>query len=108
MIWTETYKSLGVIPEGKKMNMVYKMVSSSKTVKRTPDGKGFLITASCGCTVAAFNEKSGTLNVEYVPSKVPVHLVQAGQNRYTTTKYITVKYTDDTEDKLSFSATVTT
>lgn len=69
------------------------------------------IITSCGCTLATLDTKKKQLKVKFSPSKLPVHLKKNGVTSYETTKKITIKYvdlSDDTEheDTLKFTTTV--
>lgn len=50
------------------------------------------IGTSCGCTSAVFNKKENAIIVEYLPSKIPVHLKQKGIHTISTEKYVQVHY----------------
>jgi len=102
--WERTDKELGNVFENTSHEIIFKM-TGDKTIARNAIG-AYKITTSCGCSDAVWNEATKTLQVDFRAGEVPVHLRTQGQRGFTSTKYITITYSDDTTEKLSFTATI--
>jgi len=102
--WERTDKELGNVFENTSHEIIFKM-KGDKAIAKNAIG-AYKITTSCGCSDAVWNEKSKVLKVNYNAGEIPVHLSSQGQKAMTTTKYVTITYSDDTTEKLSFTATI--
>lgn len=104
MNWIQTHKDIRVA-ENTSTEILFSYNSSDKVVDKDVRGNYRIIT-SCGCSSATYNPDKKTLLIFFNSGEIPTHLTLAGHREYATTKYIIVKYTDGTEDKLSFSASI--
>ena len=95
MNWEKTNIDLGVLTSGKKVTVTFNAAKKLNVVS-TQSG--------CGCSKPTWDNKEQKLVVEFTPGKVPIHLKNKGE--YTTTKIITVRYTDGTQENLSFTALI--
>ena len=96
-IWQNTQISLGKVKVGQRQTVIFNAVREVPTILK--------MSASCGCTTPAFDKERNRLVASYTPGAIPKHLV--GQGMYTTSKSVTIYYSDGTTDVLSFTATVT-
>lgn len=87
---------LGKIQAGRARNVLFQNI----------DYKGDIIgvKTSCGCSKAKIDASSGNIEVSFKPEGVPYHL--KGEGQYSTQKYITVRYMDNTSEVLTIKAVV--
>lgn len=103
-MWEKSDQNIGNVFENTSHEITFKMKGDKTIGKNAIDA--YKITTSCGCSDATWNEKTKILKVSYRAGEVPVHLSSKGQTAVTSTKYITITYSDDTIEKLSFTATI--
>jgi len=94
--WKEFEKNIGIVYVNRKVDIYFYDNKELPVIKS--------ITSSCGCSSANYDVETKRLSVNYKPGSIPTHLLNQGY--YTTTKYITVTYEDDSKDILSFTAKV--
>jgi len=87
---------LGDVYVGKKYIVIFNVIKKLPPI--------YSIVSSCGCSKPSYNESKKQIVVNYTPNKIPNHLREQGW--YETTKSITVKYRDGSEDILRFKSTV--
>lgn len=93
--WRSKHIELGEIPI-KKQTIIFQAIG---TLPRIID-----LSSSCGCSKPKFKREKNQIVVTYTPTSIPRHLISQGW--YETTKRITVRYADGTQDVLLFSAKV--
>ena len=95
MNWKSKHINLGIIAPETKHILTYQALEEL-------DVKDIIV--SCGCMNAKYDEETRKVTLTYVSAGIPVHL--RGEGKYDTHKTLTVRYRSETQDVLSFSATV--
>jgi len=95
MNWDKTSIDLGEVRQNKRQIIEFKAIKKLDIVE---------LGSSCGCSKPVFDKDNGILMVYYTPGEIPYHRRKEGF--YSTEKSIDVRYKDDTQEKLSFSAKV--
>lgn len=97
--WERKKIDLGIIKERTKVQFVYKANKSLDIVK---------IKAGCsGCVkVGNFDKDKLELPVTYTANSIPAHFLQQGKVEQDITKSVLVKYKDNTEEVLLFTAKI--
>lgn len=94
MNWKSKHYNLGEIKVGIKKEIIFTPTEDLKEINN--------MTSSCGCSLPKLI--GNTIVVIYTPGSIPTHLISIG--KYDTTKTITINYKDNSQDILSFSATI--
>lgn len=94
--WKNYIKDLGNITSNEKILVTFKANEKLPKISK--------IEASCSCISPKYNESNNSISISYKPKKVPVHLQDIGY--YTTTKSITINYSNGEYDELKFKARI--
>lgn len=94
--WKKYIKDLGNIISNEKVIVTFEANEKLPQISK--------IEVSCECISPRYNENNNSITITYKPNKVPVHLRDIGY--YTTTKSITINYSNGKRDELKFKAKV--
>lgn len=100
MEWESKNIDLGTVREKITKEIIFKI--KGEVTKKISN-----LDSSCGCSLPKWDEEKGELKVIYTPGSVPKHLLDKEQEFYKSSKSIYIKYEDDTNDVLTFTAKVT-
>lgn len=96
MNWITKHIDLGDIKVGKKQTIIF---SSTKELDNIIN-----LESSCGCSTPSYSKENKQMVVIFTPGGIPKHLKSVGV--YTTTKSITITYSDGSSEVLSFKARI--
>ena len=99
-MWKKKMIKLGVMKPKEKKKAVFQYEGAINMLKIEP---------FCGCTNTKWNEKTNELTAVLHAGEIPDQVIQRGEWKYTTLKYIDVEYQENginKKDQLIIQATI--